>query len=154
LLERIELSPCYRVAETREGWVIRCQKCEAGWLPSRRAFGVAATYLTDVLIQHAATHKIRLVRKPRPPLHPRSVIRTIVVTIDGRVIKKSRQLITRQLALAECEPLVQRVESRKHRQGEKMIDVHITYALHEPAPHAAAPAKARIDPVMRSIDGR
>jgi hypothetical protein len=62
-------------------------------------------------------------------------------------------LITRQLALAECEPLVQRVESRKHRQGEKVIDVHITYALHEPAPHAAAPAKARA-PVMRSIDGR
>jgi hypothetical protein len=53
-------------------------------------------------------------------------------------------LITRQLALAECEPLVQRVESRKHRQGEKMIDVHITYALHEPAAHAGSGGEGAI----------
>jgi hypothetical protein len=147
LIERVDLSPCFDVADAGgAGWVVRCRKCSAGWLPSRRAIG-AATYLVDVLIEHAARHKIRLKRKARPPLagRERSVIRTIVVTIDGRVIKKSLQLITRQLALAECEPLV---EQRRHRDGEKMIDVHITYALHQPAAHAGAAAKAR------SIDGR
>jgi hypothetical protein len=137
LIERVDLSPCFDVAEAgAAGWVVRCRKCSAGWLPNRRAFGGAATYLVDVLIEHAARqHKVRLKRKARPPLagRERSVIRTIVVTLDGRVIKRSRQLITRQLALAECQPLVQKLERRKHRQGEKMIDVHITYALHQPA---------------------
>jgi hypothetical protein len=149
LIERVDLSPCFDVAEVgaggAAGWVVRCRKCSAGWLPNRRAFGGAATYLVDVLIEHAARHKIRLKRKARPPLagRERSVIRTIVVTLDGRVIKQSRQLITRQLALAECEPLVQKLERRKHRQGEKMIDVHITYALHPPCEPAASAAKAR-----------
>jgi hypothetical protein len=90
LLDRFNLRACYRVKDGGSSWITRCRHCSAGWLLSKDTRDV------DELIEHAAKHRIAILRMP---CVPRPIQRRIVIRVGGRLIGA----VTQHVSVARAE---------------------------------------------------
>lgn len=140
-IDDLDLTPCFVLKPTPTGWIVRCRKCSAGWIPDRT--GAAAT---ESIVEHARQHRIAL---PLRDSLGASYIGSMAIKIppDAKVIQDSR-LMSLQLIKSLHDRLVNADDGLRDKIKDTMNGKAAAFAEsdHVVAALRAGSPRSTIDP--------